>query len=353
MKRLTEAEFRNKLVWMTFILSCLVVMIHSHNVDLFMEGTEDGVLARAVMQVQNLVSQAVPSIAVPGFFIISAYLFYRNVSWAGIPAKMTRRVGSVLIPYIVWNALYYGLFLTVSKIPGLALIAGKGEITFSLGNLADAIIHYTYNPVLWYMQQLILLLALAPVIYVLMSNRWIGGAVIAALLYLLWKVTVIPVLNLDALLYFSTGAYAAMHGSKVVELKDSDRVAGRLLKAAAVLFGLLLCIWLFRTTYRDINFLTAVLYGLLAPVTIWLSLPSGRLPAPAPWMRESFFLYAFHFLVVRTINKAASMILPHTAGTALVLYLAAPAAAVLLSWGTSELLKRKIPPLWKLLSGGR
>ena len=117
MKRLSEAEFRNKITWMTFILSCLVVMIHSYNADLFINGEGTGVFAESVKQVQALVSLAVPSIAVPGFFIISSYLFFRDVSWGEIPDKMTRRVRSVLIPYIVWNTLYYFLFIVVSRIP--------------------------------------------------------------------------------------------------------------------------------------------------------------------------------------------------------------------------------------------
>ena len=164
MKRLSEAEFRNKITWMTFILSCLVVMIHSYNADLFINGEGTGVFAESVKQVQALVSLAVPSIAVPGFFIISSYLFFRDVSWGEIPDKMTRRVRSVLIPYIVWNTLYYFLFIVVSRIPVLSSVAGKGMVVFSLENLADAIINYTYNPVLWYMQQLILLIALAPAV---------------------------------------------------------------------------------------------------------------------------------------------------------------------------------------------
>ena len=353
MKRLSEAEFRNKITWMTFILSCLVVMIHSYNADLFINGEGTGVFAESVKQVQALVSLAVPSIAVPGFFIISSYLFFRDVSWGEIPDKMTRRVRSVLIPYIVWNTLYYFLFIVVSRIPVLSSVAGKGMVVFSLENLADAIINYTYNPVLWYMQQLILLIALAQAVYAVMSNLWAGGAAIAVLLYFLGKATVIPVLNLDALLYFSSGAYLALHGRRLAEKRGGDNAVSRLLKWAVVLACVLLCIMMFRTTHRYANFLTAVLYGLLAPVTIWIALPSGRLPAPAPWMKESFFLYAFHFLIVRTINKAASLVLPHTAGVALILYFAVAAAAVLLSWGTSEFLKRKIPPLWKLLSGGR
>ena len=181
MKRLSEAEFRNKITWMTFILSCLVVMIHSYNADLFINGEGTGVFAESVKQVQALVSLAVPSIAVPGFFIISSYLFFRDVSWGEIPDKMTRRVRSVLIPYIVWNTLYYFLFIVVSRIPVLSSVAGKGMVVFSLENLADAIINYTYNPVLWYMQQLILLIALAPAVYAVMSNLWAGGAAIAVL----------------------------------------------------------------------------------------------------------------------------------------------------------------------------
>ena len=196
MKRLSEAEFRNKITWMTFILSCLVVMIHSYNADLFINGEGTGVFAESVKQVQALVSLAVPSIAVPGFFIISSYLFFRDVSWGEIPDKMTRRVRSVLIPYIVWNTLYYFLFIVVSRIPVLSSVAGKGMVVFSLENLADAINNYTYNPVLWYMQQLILLIALAPAVYAVMSNLWAGGAAIAVLLYFLGKATVIPVLNL-------------------------------------------------------------------------------------------------------------------------------------------------------------
>lgn len=353
MKRLTEAEFRNKITWMTFILSCLVVMIHSYNADLFIEAEETGLFAEGLKLAQSLVSLAVPSIAVPGFFIISAYLFYRGISWQEIPGKMTRRVRSVLIPYIVWNALYYLLFLVVSRIPVLSAVAGKGTVTFSLQNLADAIINYTYNPVLWYMQQLILLIALAPVVYAVMVNAWTGAAAIAVMLYFLGRATVIPVLNLDALLYFSSGAYMALHGGRFVEKRDGSGAVSWILKEGAAIAGALLCIWMFWTTHQYANFLTAVLYGLLAPVTIWIALPSGRLPAPAPWMKESFFLYAFHFLVVRTLNKAASFALPHTAAMALLMYLAVLVAAILLAWGTSEFLKRKTPPLWKLLSGGR
>ena len=161
--------------------------------------------AESVKQVQALVSLAVPSIAVPGFFIISSYLFFRDVSWGEIPDKMTRRVRSVLIPYIVWNTLL--LFPVYRRVQDSRPVfrGREGNGCFSLENLADAIINYTYNPVLWYMQQLILLIALAPAVYAVMSNLWAGGAAIAVLLYFLGKATVIPVLNLDALLYFSSG----------------------------------------------------------------------------------------------------------------------------------------------------
>ena len=108
-----------------------------------------------------------------------------------------------------------------------------------------------------------LLIALAPAVYAVMSNLWAGGAAIAVLLYFLGKATVIPVLNLDALLYFSSGAYLALHGRRLAEKRDGDKAVSRLLKWAVVLACVLLCIMMFRTTHRYANFLTAVLYGCL------------------------------------------------------------------------------------------
>ncbi|MEF9954186.1 MAG: acyltransferase [Clostridium sp.] len=343
---MTEAEFHNKVIWMTFILSILVVMIHSYNLDLFITAG-DGAFAEAVAAIQSLVSKAVPTIAVPGFFMVSAYLFYRNASKTKILPKMLRRVKSVLVPYIAWNTLYYVCFSLAGRFPVLWDFIGRKEVAFTIEGWADAILNFTYNPVLWYLKQLIILIALAPLIYAVMSRLRLGALVLVSLLAIIAKGTIIPILNLDALLYYSVGAYLAMHGRKLVERKDgADR------RIAIALMGLLICIGLYKGSIRYSSVLMTVLYGLTFPMVIWLALP-GELPEAKSYMKFSLFLYSFHFVPVRGLNKIGSLILPHNAWSALLLYLALPVVVVAITWVVAEFLKKKIPPLWSLLSGGR
>lgn len=350
---MTETEFRNKVTWITFIFSYIVVIIHTNNIELFLSSGENPVLGEFVWKLESTLSIAMPTLAVPGFFLISAYLFYRDLTWNGIPQKMFRRVRSVLLPYITWNTLYYLGNYIASRFPALQEFIGEKEMKFTMEALADASLNFTYNPVLWYLKQLIIVIALAPILYLVLSKAWIGAVYLLALLTIISKGAIIPILNLDALLYYSTGAWLALHAGKLVEKRDRGEPGFILMKIAIAAVGAFLSIWLFNGVLTTGSVLKTVLYALTAPITVWIALPSGNLPQAYSWMQYSFFLYAFHFLIVRGINKAAAMILAHRPETALLLYLLIPVIAVVISRLAAEILRKKIPPLWSLLSGGR
>lgn len=364
-----EAQFRRRITWTTFLFSVLVVMIHGNNIALFLTAGESGGLAAFVIRLEGIVSAALPTVAVPGFFMISAYLFGRKLTWEKLPGKMLRRVKSVLVPYIVWNSLYYFAMAGAGLIPGLQQLTGKAGVTLSLAGWADAVLHYRYNPVLWYMQQLIFLIALAPLIYGLMSRLYLGAAALLILFLIVGKGALIPVLNLDALLYYSTGLYLALHGRRFVErlmpcfnaqarpeqqrfLKNPTGVSNCLVKLAAAALGILFCAGLFIGSRRYCSVLLTVLYGILSPMVVWYALPN-YLPEPKAFMNYNFFLYAYHFLLVRGINKAGALLLAPGAATALAVYLVLPFITILVNWLTAQLLKRYLPPLWSLLNGGR
>ena len=157
-----ESWFRNKITWFSFLFSILVVWVHSANGELFLG--QSPYLGR-VVGFQRFLGNTVGQIAVPGFFLMSGYLFYRNFIWERLGEKWTSRIRSLLVPFLVWNTIYYLGYVIGSRLPGVSDIMGKGEIPFGWYAAVDAVLHYTYNYVFWYLYQLILLTVLAPALF--------------------------------------------------------------------------------------------------------------------------------------------------------------------------------------------
>ena len=101
-----EKRFHAQISWLMFVFSIFVIWVHSYNVDLFSGGAQDSIWILAD-QIENFVSVGLGQIAVPGFFLLSSYLFFRNFSWDKLPGKWKSRGFSVLVPYVVWNIIYY------------------------------------------------------------------------------------------------------------------------------------------------------------------------------------------------------------------------------------------------------
>ena len=58
-------------------------------------------------------------------------------------------------------------------------------------------------------------------------------------------------------------------------------------------------------------------------------------------------------IVDKMIGKAAAMLLPHTAASALLVYLVIPAVCVITAWKLGDFLKKHTGPFWRLINGGR
>ena len=207
-----EKWFREHIWWMSFILSLMVVWVHSENVDLFL-----GEIGREslVYRLEFFFAQTLGQIAVPGFFMISAYLFYRNFQFSKTVSKWKSRCKSLLLPYVLWNILYYLGYVVVTRLSFVKKIIGKEPVAFGLKELFQAVAYYKYNPVFWYLFQLLLLVVLAPFLYWIICRKWSGLLWLLLLITALWKNVSLPILNLDALFYYSAAGYAVLFSEKV------------------------------------------------------------------------------------------------------------------------------------------
>ncbi len=338
-----ERRFRNKITWFTFCFSVLVIWVHSLNAELFLG---PGAELERVKAIQQFFGDSVAQIAVPGFFMISAYLFYRNFSMDKLMVKWGMRIRSILIPYVLWNLIYYLGYVIGSRLPFISKVMGKGKIPFGILAVIDAVVHYSYLYVFWYVYQLILLIALAPVIYFLLQRAFAGAAVIAVLYLLAQGGIIIPQLNLDALLYYCAGAYGALHLKNWVEGEQNGRKTeiGLIIMVAALVLANLP--WPGGTFAQ-------VTPRLLVPIALWLIADPNWFSEPFNFMKENFFLYAVHFAIVRLINKTAAAVFPGNWLAASLLYFLMPVLVVAFSCGAGKALRRYCPGIWRLLVGGR
>lgn len=343
-----EKNFRNKIIWFMFFYSILVIWVHSYNAVLFLGNTA---MAYRTDWVERFWGDTVAQIAVPGFFLTSSYLFFRGFSMEKLWVKWNSRIRSILVPYIMWNFLYYLGYVIGSRIPFIKRVIGKGRIPFTFTEAAKAVLHYSYNYVFWYLNQLILLILLAPLIYLLVKKVAVGWLFMAGILTAIYVGASLPYVNLDALLYYTFGAFAATHGKKIVEISFN-----RTCIAAGVFLFLAACI------IKNVDFpgdvkgeiaASIVCFRLFMPVSLWLLVPGRWLKEPREWMKQNFFLYATHFSVVRLINKTGALLLPPVPVISLGLYFAMPVFCILFSFTVGLFLRKYLPLVWCLFNGGR
>lgn len=341
---MTQAQFRNKIYWFSFIFSMLVIWVHSYNAELYLGVNLDG---SYIDEIEHFFGRDVAQIAVPGFFMISSYLFFRNFKIERLWYKWNSRIKSILIPYILWNSLYYLGYVTASRIPWLSEVVGKGIIPISLSEAANAVLHYEYNYVFWYLHQLIQLIILAPVIYKILTRKYLKYIYVILLLFALHQGMVLSWLNLDALLFYSAAAWAAIYGKDLYECQWSQKRC----KTGVAVLACSVLVYLYAIRWYSV--FGIAIYRLTMPAALWLLADESKLPPAKSWMKINFFIYAVHFGIVRFINKVGAMLLPVHLWTPFIIYLLMPITVVLISYGLSLLLKRHMKPVWRLLNGER
>ncbi len=358
-----ERLFRQKVTWFQSVCCVLVIWGHSSNAELFLGKLEQ---PHPLNWFETEFTMAAVRVSIPCFLMISAYLFFRGFTLDKLPGKWKRRIKTLLLPYLAWNFLYYAGYLAGSRIKVLEKIVNRPRMVFSWRGMLEAVFFYQSNPVFWFMYQLLLLVALAPVIYLFLHNACLGIAFLLLLLVGIASQVSLPHLNLDALFYYAVAAYLALHGKKEVEKSWSDKraIVGGILLSAGMIVSFFY--------YKRACIPAIVLYHVLAVFGLWLLVDESRLGKVRGWMKNTFFIYAFHFIPVRLINKSAAVLLMdqsrflaygkmavrrksagQAACIAAVLFLAMPVMAIGICSLTARVLGRFAPGLWKLLNGGR
>ena len=350
-----EKRFRDNVTWMSFLLTLLVIWTHALNAELFLGETGKNSAAGLT---ESLLGEHLAQIAVPGFFMMSAVLFFRNYRPEDTLRKWERRFRSLVIPYFSWNLLYYLGYLIATRAPVLREITGKEEVPVSLKELLEALLLYKYNHVFWFVFQLILLALLSPLVWYIVQRRTSFTVMFLLLCtFIFLKADPTP-LNSDALLYYMTGARAVTALSQKPGRSRSGQDPGRNRRSQktmrAGLVFMTAALFLYCIALLSRNDLPLVLSRLVAAACLWtLLLCIRKLPAPSPIMYETFLIYAIHFAPLRLINKSAAALFPGNAAAALLVFLLMPLMVLGIAWIVNRIGEKYCPALLHLFTGGR
>lgn len=349
-------SFNKRVSLYSFILTVLVVWIHSVS--------PAGPAPFPGNVLQDILGLGLGQIAVPGFFCLSGYLFFRNydkritgsdpASAAGFfIRKWKSRFFSLLLPFLIWNIFYYMVYI----------LCGRAEL--SLAGLFEAAVDNAYNPVFWYIKQLIILTLLTPLTALIISSRPVGVLSLAAVFLSAVFYDLLPfhIVNEDAYFYYITGAFFAVHFKDMVEDVDEDGQNLSLKRPAAVTALLTAVFLISQYLYfaLPLGYRLALFGAVLGRIsgaaacfliTGMIKAREGgkRLPG---FMYYNFFVYAAHYLEIRFFRLLLGLLGAETVITETAGFIIMPALCIASSYAVGSAVKRLMPDLYRIVTGGR
>ncbi len=359
--------------FLRFPLIVMVLFIHTSLLDTEIGGTsviQEG--QYPVFEfVAHLVGGNVARVRIPLFFFISGFLFFSRADFSGVryspsPAfylgKFRRRINTLLIPYLFWNLACFAVTAVAGTFVGSEFAGGdKTPADYVFSDWLEIFWQYKNgmpaDQPLWFMRDLIILTLCTPLVFIMVRHLKTAAVAVLGLCWAadFWFDPVVG-LSIPGVFWFSFGAFFSANG------KDFLNVFMPLRRISLIVFLLLVAaettLWkLGAPDSRWLDFLynTGVLAGSLA-ILAWTArgLEKGVLGVSPLLVSSAFFVYAFHSKPLTFLNRFFLLHLsPVNDFTLIVAYVAIPAAVVLAAICVYAALKKCLPRLTNIITGGR
>lgn len=346
MSNYNKTQFSRKIIYLSAILSILVVAIHTYNIGIY--HIEPTSAFNAFVYYYEEYWHRYEEFCVPFFFILSGYLFYVNYSLivSTIKKKYFSRFRTLFIPFILWNSIGYIFYALITHFPFTASKMNMTPVDLSVNGYLYAMWDSTYNGSLWYVRNLLILIAFSPIIYVLFKNyKKIPLGIFSLVFFMLYIFTPMHIFTYDRYdrnIYFFIGAYIAIN--------HKDYLYQRRTKSSLSILLISLLMNFLPTTNEFMNFVRII----ASVYAIWF-LPIDALLEKEPkwYMKISFFVYCAHSIILETLEKIWLIIGGLQAISALADYLLMPFIAIMIITLGAKMIKVICPPMWNTLAGGR
>lgn len=334
---ISETIVRNKITIISFFCSLLVIWIHTYNLETYGIGSNSIGFSKVVFYIENTWGN-LTQIAVPFFFFISGYLFYRTFSLDSIKYKYISRLHSVLIPYLIWCTIYYFYFVVLTNLPVVGDLMNSEPKALSLIDWLESLWPKEYYT-LWFLKEIIIYIAICPLLFFLLKNKYIG-AVITILLLINAQFDLISV-PLSGYCYYVSGAYISINFKNIEYIKKKS-------------FTVISCIAMLLVIGFRFRVLISPFVCLIFFVSTWFILDIFTIKEKYPWwMKISFFTYVAHDILLEAYEKLFYVLLGKNALFALLDYIIVPLMVFVSLVVLAAVIRKWTPKIWKVLTGMR
>ena len=204
------------ITWLRFPLIFLIILLHCYS-TVGLPG-DHGLYFRLLYPFSLWLGET----GVPGFFFISGFLFF--LSTKRYHQKLKTRFHTLLIPYLLWNALLLGLYI-------IAYIAGYPQDINGMSIADYTYIDYirtfwdrgsydngNFVPILcpfWYIRNLLIMSILSPLFFYLVK---FGREVFLSAVVVWWMMTPHNAFISQTILFFCLGSYFSIHDKNPLEI---------------------------------------------------------------------------------------------------------------------------------------
>lgn len=369
--------------WLRFPLVVCVIIIHSFGYPEKIAVQEIDLSALTGMDAYNIFRIIIREIAATAnfaFFLISGYLFFvKDETWnvKVYVGKLRKRLSSLVVPYVIWNLVNVSIPFVV--IVGGRILKGDGEWKRLLSTfhsieergLLNVFWHYhtwgektnifgwaqpcmgPFSVPLWFVQTLIVLAILSPLIYLACSHLKIYGIILLGLLYWTGIWVSVPGFGIDAIFFFSLGAFFGIHKIDLIAVSRKYNHIWVAISALTILPSGYLDFDGATYNYFSPIFIFAMIFCLLSTVSYFAQTTESLLLRKLS--QASFFVYAIHtVLILQNIEDTFNTLLESTNPAILAAkYISIPIVTAFVCAAIYFAMKRISPPLLGLLSGNR
>lgn len=319
----------------SFVCTMMVVYRHSLNYLAFFDSWVGTGLSGWFEDGMSLFTE----IAIPYFFIVSGYFFFRgDFTDAGNYKKMIiKKYRTLLIPFLIWNVVgMFALWYT-----------NRDSIGDSFETCAQNLAQSKWYGPLWYVRDLMVLMALAPLYSWVfkLDNKIVYLALLTFCIYY-WYPVDISFLSSEGILFFLLGGCLQKNQSLVAkEMRPT-------FSASLLLIWLFLCFSKLASTNLAIHKLNTV----LGIVVFWqlLNILIRKMRGRKLIVVEfSFLIYVLHFNIQKAMKSVLGYYFHGNDIAALLSYILLPITVAAIIVGIGTFMKKYCPRFLSFVTGGR